>query len=143
VAGAGAWRRLAFLYGLVARAVPNNRRQDPPRQARAELEIVLAQRKLLARLVPGLMHAFIFWGFLVLLPTILMAMISAVDGRVELPWLGRQEWFGWLADIFCILVLVGVATAVVIRKRLRPERSRGSQLGEDDFILFMIAGCVT
>jgi Fe-S oxidoreductase len=142
-AGVGAWRRGVFLYGLVAGAVPNDRRPDPPRQARAELEIVLEQRKLLHRLVPGLMHAFIFWGFLVLLPTILMAMISAVDGRAELPWLGHQEWFGWLADIFCVLVLTGVTTAVVIRKIARPERFRGSHLGEADFILFMIAGVVT
>jgi Fe-S oxidoreductase len=89
------------------------------------------------------MHAFIFWGFLVLLPTILMAMISAVDGRTELPWLGRQEWFGWLTDVFCVLVLAGVATAVAIRKILRPERFRGSHLGEADFILLMIAGVVT
>jgi Fe-S oxidoreductase len=143
IAGVGAWRRGVFLFGLVARAVPNDRRQDPPRQARAELEIVLGQRKLLRRLVPGLMHAFIFWGFLVLLPTILMAMIAAVDGRTELLWLGRQAWFGWLADVFCVLVLVGVGAAVVIRKLVRPERFRGSHLGEADFILFMIAGVVT
>ena len=104
---------------------------------------MLGQRKLLQRLVPGLMHAFIFWGFLVLLPTILMAMISAVDGRAELPWLGRQEWFGWVADLFCVLVLAGVTTAFVIRKIVRPERFRGSHLGEADFILFMIAGVVT
>jgi Fe-S oxidoreductase len=142
-AGVGAWRRGVFLYGLVAGAVPNDRRPDPPRQARAELQIVLEQRKLLQRLVPGLMHAFIFWGFLVLLPTILMAMISAVDGRAELPWLGHQEWFGWLADIFCVLVLTGVTAAFVIRKIVRPERFRGSHLGEADFILFMIAGVVT
>ena len=142
-AALGAGRRGTFLYGLVAKAVPNERRQDPTRQARAEVEIVLGQRKLLQRLVPGLMHAFIFWGFIVLLPTILMAMVAAVDGEAELPWLGRQEWFGWLADIFCVLVLVGVATAVVIRKIVRPERFRGSHLGEADFILFMIAGVVT
>jgi Fe-S oxidoreductase len=142
-AALGAGRRGTFLYGLVARAVPNQRRQDTERQAQAELEIVLGQKKLLQRLVPGLMHAFIFWGFIVLLPTILMAMIAAVDGKAELPWLGRQEWFGWLADIFCVLVLLGVATAVVIRKVVRPERFRGSHLGEADFILFMIAGVVT
>ena len=142
-AGVGAWRRGVFLYSLVARAVPNDRPPDPPRQARAELEIVLGQRKLLQRLVPGLMHAFIFWGFLVLLPTILMAMVAAVDGQTELPWLGGQEWFGWLTDIFCVLVLVGVGTAVVIRKMVRPERFRGSHLGEADFILLMIAGVVT
>jgi Fe-S oxidoreductase len=142
-AALGAGRRGTFLYGLVARAVPNDRRQDTQRQAEAELEIVLGQRKLLQRLVPGLMHAFIFWGFLVLLPTILMAMIAAVDGDADLPWLGHQEWFGWLADIFCVLVLTGVATAVVIRKVVRPERFRGSHLGEADFILLLIAGVVT
>ena len=40
------------------------------RASRNEAEIVLGQKKLLQRLVPGLMHAFIFWGFLVLFPTI-------------------------------------------------------------------------
>ncbi len=32
---------------------------------------------------PGSMHAFIFWGFLVLFPTILMALIGAVDRRLD------------------------------------------------------------
>jgi Fe-S oxidoreductase len=106
------------------------------------VEIVLGQRKLLQRLVPGLMHAFIFWGFIVLLPTILMAMIAAVRPTAELPWLGSQDWFGWMVDIFCVLVLVGVVSAIVIRKIVRPPRFRGSHLGEADFILFMIAGVV-
>jgi Fe-S oxidoreductase len=142
-AALGAGRRGTFLYGLVARAVPNERPPDLPRQAQAELEIVLGQRKLLQRLVPGLMHAFIFWGFIVLLPTVLMATVAAVDGGAELPWLGGQKWFGWLTDVFCVLVLAGVTTALVIRKVVRPERFRGSHLGEADFILFMIAGVVT
>jgi hypothetical protein len=38
-----------------------------------ETVVVLGQRKLFQRLVPGLMHAFIFWGFVVLFPTIVMA----------------------------------------------------------------------
>jgi Fe-S oxidoreductase len=104
---------------------------------------VLGQRKLLQRLVPGLMHAFIFWGFLVLLPTILIAMIAAVRPTAELPWLGRQDWFAWMVDVFCVLVFAGVVAAVVIRKVVRPARFRGSHLGEADFILLMIAGVVT
>jgi Fe-S oxidoreductase len=127
----------------VRRAKPNDRPADLPRRVRNEVELVLGQRKLLQRLVPGLMHAFIFWGFLVLFPTILMAMIAAVDERAELPWLGRQTWFGWMVDLFVVLVLVGVVTAVVIRKAVRPERFRGSHRFEADFILFMIAGVVT
>ena len=77
---------------------------------------MLGQRKLLQRLVPGLMHAFIFWGFLVLFPTILMATIAAVDRRATLPWLGARAWYATLVDVFVLLVLAGVVTAVVIRE---------------------------
>jgi len=109
---------------------------------RNEVELVLGQRKLLQQLIPGLMHAFIFWGFLVLFPTIVMAMIAAVDADAELPWLGHQTWFGWMVDLFVVLVLVGVVTAFVIRKAIRPARFEGSHRAEADFILFMIAGVV-
>jgi Fe-S oxidoreductase len=88
------------------------------------------------------MHAFIFWGFLVLFPTIAMAMFAAVDRHQTLPWLGHQGWFMALVDVFAILVLVGVATAAFIRKVVRPRRFEGSHLGEADFILAMIAGVV-
>ena len=42
-----------------------------------------------------------------------------------------------------MLVLAGVATAFFIRKVQRPDRFRGSHLGEADLILAMIAGIVT
>jgi Fe-S oxidoreductase len=106
---------------------------------RNEVTIVLGQRKLLARIVPGLAHAFIFWGFMVLLPTILIAMIGIVDKHSTLPWLGHQGWFAFLADTFATLVLIGVIVAVGIRKVQRPERFRGSHSGEADLILAMIA----
>jgi Fe-S oxidoreductase len=84
----------------------------------------------------------VFWGFLVLFPTIVMAMIAAVDKHETIPWLGRQGWFAALVDVFVILVLVGVGTAVVIRKVVRPARFRGSHLREADVILALIAGVV-
>ena len=80
---------------------------------RNEATIVLGQRKLLQRLGPGLIHAFIFWGFLVLAPTILIALIGVVDKHATLPWLGHQGWFAFLADIFATLVLIGVAAAAL------------------------------
>ncbi len=55
-------------------------------------------------LVPGLVHAFIFWGFVVLLPTILMAMLGAVDRDWSIPWLGGQGWFALMVDVFATLV---------------------------------------
>ena len=100
---------------------------------------MLGQRKLLQRFGPGLLHAFIFWGFLVLLPTILIAMIGIVDRTATLPWLGHQGWYALLVDVFAVLVLVGVLGALWIRKVLRPARFAGSHLGEADLILAMIA----
>ena len=81
------------------------------------------------------MHAFIFWGFLVLFPTIVMAMIGAVDSTPTLPWLGHQGWFALLVDVFATMVLVGVIAAFAIRKIQRPARFEGSHLGEADLIL--------
>ena len=110
---------------------------------RNELADVLGQRKLLQRLGPGLVHAFIFWGFCVLLPTIVIAMIGVVDRHATLPWLGHQGWYALLVDVFATLVLVGVAAALFIRKVQRPRRFEGSHLREADLILAWIAAIVT
>ncbi|MFL5828834.1 MAG: 4Fe-4S dicluster domain-containing protein, partial [Solirubrobacteraceae bacterium] len=156
-------RRVAFLVRLVLAGQPASRgregearsadegagatggggragaRRDRGRRVRNEVTIVLGQRKLLQRLGPGLMHAFIFWGFLVLLPTILIAMIGIIDKDATLPWLGHQGWYAFLVDLFAVLVLVGVVAAVWIRKVQRPRRFEGSHLREADLILALIA----
>ena len=123
-------------------AKPSDRSGEVPARLRNEAVVALGQRKLLQRLVPGLMHAFIFWGFIVLLPTILMAMIAIPDRGGTIPWLGRQGWFALMVDVFCVLVLAGVVTAVLIRKIQRPARFEGSHMGEADLILALIAGIV-
>ena len=89
---------------------------------------MLGQRKLLQRLVPGLIHAAIFWGFLVLFPTIVIAMIGAVDKHSTLPWLGHQAWFAFMVDLFAVLVLAGVIgdlaeVVPAITEELRKARS--------------------
>jgi len=88
------------------------------------------------------MHAAIFWGFLVLFPTIVIAMIGTADPHTTLPWLGEQGWYALLVDVFAVLVFARVVTAFVIRKVVRPQRFVGSHLGEADLILLLIAGIV-
>jgi len=149
VAGALFARRALFLTRVVRSGKPVGRASDIPARVRNEATIVLGQRKLLQRLVPGLMHAFIFWGFLVLFPTIFMAIVAIVDREQSLPagsplgWLESQGWYALLVDLFVVLVLAGVATAFFIRKVQRPRRFEGSRLGEADLILAVIAGIVT
>jgi Fe-S oxidoreductase len=134
---------MRHLVGLLRAAKPVERSGSLPRRAANEVTIVLGQRKLLQRLGPGLVHAFIFWGFLVLLPTILIALIGVVDKHATLPWLGHQGWFAALVDLFAVLVLVGVLSALWIRKVQRPGRFAGSHLGEADLILGLIATIAT
>jgi Fe-S oxidoreductase len=136
-------RRALLLTRLVRLGKPTQRFDDVPRRLRNEAVVVLGQRKLFQRLVPGLIHALIFWGFLVLFPTIVMALIAAVDRGATLPWLGHQGWFALLVDLFAALVLAAVAAAAWIRKVQKPSRFDGSHLGEADLILGLIALIVT
>ena len=142
-------RRALFLARLVRSGKSVDRISDVPRRVGNETAIVLGQKKLLQRLVPGLVHAFIFWGFLVLFPTIFMAVAAIVDRDEPLPaasplgWLESQGWYALLVDVFAVLVLIGVVVALGIRKIQRPRRFEGSHLGEADLILALIAGIVT
>ncbi len=124
---------------LVRAARPLDRTDDVLGRVENEATIVLGQRKLFQRLVPGVMHALIFWGFLVLFPTIVMAGVSAIDRDWSFPWLGSQGWYMAMVDVFIVAVLLGIAIALWIRKVVRPRRFDGSHLGEADLILGMIA----
>ncbi len=139
VAGRLFARRALFLTRLVRAAKPLDRTDDVVARARNEAVIVLGQRKLFQRLAPGVVHALIFWGFIVLFPTIMMAMVGAIDRDWSIPWLGAQGWFMAAVDVFVLMVLTGVTAAAWIRKVIRPARFHGSHLREADVILAMIA----
>lgn len=119
-------RRARLLARLNALGRDLDRSGDVPRRIAREGSHVLGQRKLFQRFVPGLMHALIFWGFLVLLTTIAEAMGQVVDPEFALPWIGRSGWLGLIQDVFGVLVSVGVAIALWIRLVQRPERFVGS-----------------
>jgi Fe-S oxidoreductase len=135
-------RRARPRVGVVRAGRDAGRTEDPGPRVRRELVHVLGQGKLLQKLVPGLMHAAIFWGFLVLFPTIVEAAIAIVDRDASLPLLGDAPWYVLLVDVFSALVVVGVGVAFWIRKVQRPDRFRGSHLQEADLILLTILGIV-
>jgi Fe-S oxidoreductase len=135
-------RRVRLRYALVRGARPTGRDDVSSQRLGRELTHVLGQRKLLQKLGPGLMHAFIFWGFIVLLPTIAEAAVAIVDRDSTLPWLGDAAWYAFLSDLFATLVAIGVGMAFFIRKVLKPDRFRGSHMQEADRILFTILAIV-
>src|SRR6266498_721251 len=86
-------RRAYYLLQLVLQGRASDRSGDFPQRAGREVTGVLGQSKLFLRPIPGVMHLLLFWGFLVLLPTILMSFLGAMSRDWTIPWLGEQGWF--------------------------------------------------
>ena len=143
-----AGRRLLVLYrlGRSGQPVPpaEGRPRDPRLAVEAEAVEVLGQRKLLKWSVPGLAHAFTFWGFLILALTILEAYGALFDRDFHIPVIGTWPVIGFLEDFFAVAVLVALVVFIVIRIRNNPARegrkSRffGSHTGAAWLVLFMI-----
>ncbi len=145
-----AGRRLMFLYRLGRTAPPlqGDRRPDTGAAVKAELLEVAGQRKLLRWTVPGVAHFAVFWGFMVLLFTVLEAFGGLVNSRFQIPFFGNWAWFGFVEDLFAMLCVAAIAAFVAIRIKEAPaglgRRSRffGSHLGPAWFVLFMIFNVV-
>ena len=141
-AGVAFIHRAGLLVRLVRMGQPVSRSNDMPKRVESEVTVVLGQKKMFQRLGPGLMHVFIFWGFLVLFTTVVEAMGEVFNDRFAIPLIGRTPWLGLLQDLFLLLVLIGLEMAVYFRKVRRDDRFIGSHLEAADFILVMIFGII-
>ena len=99
-----AGRRFFWLYRLISAGQPAtpNRFRDVPKRAEAELVEVGGQRKLLKWTVPGLAHAFTFWGFTLLLFTILEAYGCLFQRDFHIPLIGHTAVLGFIEDFFAV-----------------------------------------
>ncbi len=119
-----AWRG-SFLFRLVANGQPApGRMTNVGAQVKAELMDVFGQRKLLRRTVPGLAHFFTFWGFIVLMLTIIEAYGDLFDKTFAIPGIGHWKFIGFLEDFFATAVLVALVTFTIIRIRQDPAREQ-------------------
>jgi Fe-S oxidoreductase len=123
VAGRRMWwlRRLAF-SGQPAPERFAAVRTHPGRDIESQGVEVIGQRKLLKWTVPGAAHAATFWGFIVLILTIIEAYGDLFSRTFAIPGIGRWAAIGFIEDLFAVGVLVGIATFTVIRLRNNPHR---------------------
>jgi Fe-S oxidoreductase len=127
VAFAVAGRRLWWLARLAGSGQPAPERvaavrSHPGRDAAVEASEVVGQRKLLKWTVPGVAHALTFWGFTVLLLTIIESYGDLFSRTFALPWIGHWAVIGFIEDLFAVAVLAGLVTFAVIRLRSDPRR---------------------
>lgn len=115
-----AWRLIRFLR----LGQTENRFDRLFRRLGDVLKVAIGQTKLLREPVAGLMHAFIFWGFLVLLTSVLESIFEGLIPGFTLSSLGPlvSEPLGFLQDFFASLVIIGVMIALYRRIIVRPRR---------------------
>ena len=127
VAFAIAGRRLWWLKRLALSGQPAPERIEavrmhPGRDVAVEATEVVGQRKLLKWTVPGVAHALTFWGFTVLLLTIIESYGALFSRTFAIPWIGHWAFIGFIEDLFAVAVLAGLITFAVIRLRSDPHR---------------------
>src|SRR5918999_5616577 len=118
------WRRGRWHMAVLRAARPLDRSDRPLERIKGLGVFVVGQRRLLNDIGPGLTHAFVFWGFVVLLAT---TGNYLTNGLVEtiMGWpFGGFFWsiVVFFANIFVGLVLASVIYYVVRRTIVRPAR---------------------
>ena len=125
--------------------VVEDRTDRPWRRLGNVLSIGVAQTKILREPVAGLMHATIFWGFLVLTAGTVEIFLQGIWNGFSYErvlWHPLYALYAASQDLFAVLVLAAVAFAFYRRLVIHPRRLEGDHIEHMDayIILGLIAG---
>ena len=111
------------------------------RRLRNVLVVALGQSKLMRDPAPGVMHALIFWGFIVLTAGTIELIAQGVYPPFSYGFLPTWAYSAYSIsqDVFGVLVLLAVAFAIFRRLVLRPRRLSGDGLEQADAIVILSA----
>jgi Fe-S oxidoreductase len=117
--------RFSILYRMMKnhQGKDGDRLSDLPARIQTALVNVLGQRAVLRKKSAGIMHATIFWGFLVITVGTIEQFVSTLYNEANFEFIGRGA-YGTLAffqDFFTLAVLLAVLYACFRRFIVRPE----------------------
>jgi len=144
---------LYFLYNLRKLFVANIGKSDPQDAVNILDAIVngmtlgIFQRKVTSRQFgfAGLMHFFLWWGFVILLIATTIDFFVARHWFVDLLPTLDTPWFASLYDAGGLMVLIGLVMAIYRRKIIKPGHlphdcfeGRGNFLGDSGILLLLL-----
>jgi Fe-S oxidoreductase len=130
--------RTRRLYRILRLGPNENRFDHPLERLRGVAVYVGAHTRMFRNLYSGILHVFIFYGFIVLLTAIIQAFGEGIFPGFSLALVGGTSWLAFLQDIFAVLVLAGVAMAVINRVLIRPRQFQESNELDAAIILGLI-----
>jgi Fe-S oxidoreductase len=124
---------------LISNKPAPNRFTNIPARVGAVFMDVLAQRSVRRKILPGVAHTLIFWGFIVITIGTVEMMVEGIFHGVNLMLLGESVWSGYqkLADFMALGVVIGVCFGFFRRLVLRPHYLR---TGPDALFVLSITG---
>ena len=114
--------RVYRLYQYMRLGPPEDRFGDNPERIRRFLEFVIGQGRLFRDPRAGLMHAAIFWGFLVITVGTIELLGRGFFGHFDIPLVSGQAWFLLAVDLFQLAVVLAIAYALYRRLVSKPRR---------------------
>ncbi|PSR37379.1 MAG: heterodisulfide reductase, partial [Sulfobacillus thermosulfidooxidans] len=126
--------RMAPIIGVMRLARPTDRLDNVGQRLGFMMRQVFAHQRLMRMKLSGVLHFFIFSGFVILFIDIVDAI-----GQVFVPGFNIGSALDFVVDLFVTLVLIGIILAVYQRAVLKPERYHGSDERDGYIILGMIA----
>ena len=137
------------MLGVIRLGRPTVGRSDhPAARWRTMLAETFGHTRMLQWKRIGVMHWFVFVGFLTLSSLVATAYGQLFSPTFALPVIGHWIVFEWWADIFSWLTLIGIGYLIIVRQRHHPRRegrqSRffGSTFWQAYFVEAVIAGVV-
>jgi Fe-S oxidoreductase len=113
------WRKVKVLK----LAQPEKRWEKPGKRFFRMLRVVFAQSKLFKRAQAGWMHAFIFWGFCILLVRAAQFFLIGFFPKIEWPDFGiLVPAYFFAKDFFIVLIFLAISYAFFRRTVLKPNR---------------------
>jgi Fe-S oxidoreductase len=132
---------LRRMIALISIGKPENRLDQLWKRFKNMMTIAIGQTKLFREPIAGLMHAFIFWGFLVLLSSVLEAIGEGFVPGFSFRCIGvLYQPLVFFQDLFTGLVIIGICLALFRHYIVKPKRLQGDRHAKIDatVILFTI-----
>src|SRR5262245_62936164 len=116
-------RRVTFLVRLLLKGKPAARWDHVGARIGKVLVYVIGQARLIGGdFWPGLMHATIFWGFIILTLGTIEFFGKGLTESFVLPFLSNAPAYLILEDLFSVAVILAVAYAAFRRLVTKPRR---------------------
>src|SRR6202162_3552947 len=105
--------RARQLYRILRLGPTENRFDQILERIRGVLSYVGLHTRMFRNLYSGILHLFIFYGFVVLLTAIIQAFGEGIFPGFSLAMIGGTTWIAFLQDLFAVLVLAGAVMGLV------------------------------